>query len=157
MGKDDRLHFRLDPEARKKLQRACELTGLDEPTALRACIQAFIEHIEQNGGIWLPLAIVPKASTDAAEVSRKSPRPSQHSSPLPHGVGRDEKETCPREEDPVPRVRGPARGAPISFSRGDSMHGLNESPADENAKSGPHPKSTRGIKKVVAAARKKSS
>ena len=60
MSKPDRINFRLDPVARRRLQRACELTGLDEPTALRACIQAFVEHIEAEGGIWLPLAIVPQ-------------------------------------------------------------------------------------------------
>jgi hypothetical protein len=73
MGKDIRLHFRLDPAARERLRKVCELTGLDEPTAMRACIQAFIEHVEEKGGIWLPLAIVPKDSTPPKAHAAKPP------------------------------------------------------------------------------------
>ena len=61
MSKDTRLHFRLDNAAREKLREVCKLTGLDEATALRACIKAFIEYIEEHGEIRLPLAVVPKA------------------------------------------------------------------------------------------------
>ena len=61
MAKDDRMHFRLDPAARAKLKKACALTGLDEAGALRACIQAFTDYVDQHGGIFLPLAIVPQS------------------------------------------------------------------------------------------------
>lgn len=105
MGKDERLHLRLDTEARKKLLRACELTGLDEATALRACVSAFIEYVEENGGIWLPLAILPKSTV------KKSLPPSTDStrfsinedSPAPKPAGPHPRSTRPGVQKTVAR------------------------------------------------------
>jgi hypothetical protein len=94
MAKDVRMHFRLDPVAREKLQRACELTGLDEPSAMRACIQAFIEHIEENGGIWLPLAIVPKSGAPPGKIPAR--RGQQTAGPVDAEAARGGSSASPR-------------------------------------------------------------
>jgi len=62
MSKTEQLHFRLDGNARERLREACKLTGLDEASALRACITAFINHVEKTGEIRLPLCITEKPS-----------------------------------------------------------------------------------------------
>lgn len=86
MSKDHRLHFRLDDKARNRLKEACALTGLDEATALRACILAFVDYVEQTGEIRLPLAVVPKPKTTTVKIatptfpSTAAPVPSRASS-----------------------------------------------------------------------------
>lgn len=72
MSKNQQLHFRLDESARERLREACKITGLDEATALRACILAFVNHVEKTGEIRLPLCITEKPS-------KHSQAPSFHS------------------------------------------------------------------------------
>jgi len=79
MSKDHRLHFRLDDKARNRLKEACALTGLDEATALRACILAFVDYVEQTGEIRLPLAVVPKPKI----ATTKIPTPTFHVTAAP--------------------------------------------------------------------------
>lgn len=61
MAKDARIHFRLREDLRERLLHVCKITGLDEPTIIRACIEAFIDHVESTGEIRLPLAVIPKS------------------------------------------------------------------------------------------------
>lgn len=105
MPKPERINFRISPADREKLKQVCELTGLDEPTALRACVVAFIEHVEEHGGIWLPLAILPKdqvppksqplapaaarnaagaPATDSTRFSTSDPTPDELAHPTTH-------------------------------------------------------------------------
>ena len=56
-----RINVRLTPELRRRLIAVCKATGLDEPTALRALVEAFCERVEHEGGVWLPLQVMPKA------------------------------------------------------------------------------------------------
>ena len=100
MSKDDRLHFRLDPVAREKLRKVCAVTGLDEPTALRACISAFIEYVEAHGEITLPLRVVPRAKEKAAIPTPTFPSTAR----APHGATLSLNEE-PAKRDAVPPTR----------------------------------------------------
>lgn len=89
MPKDSRIHLRLDPTERDKLQKVCDFTGLDEPTALRACVNALIEYIETHGEIRLPLAVIPKskaATQPAAATDAPSARKRTGPTDNPHGL-----------------------------------------------------------------------
>lgn len=58
MRNNTRITVRLPNALRDELEKACQRTGLDEPTVVRACLEAFVETIRREGEIRLPLAIV---------------------------------------------------------------------------------------------------
>lgn len=60
MTKNTRITVRLPDSLRSELEEVCKLTGLDEPTVVRACLEAFVERVKNEGEIRLPLAIVSK-------------------------------------------------------------------------------------------------
>jgi hypothetical protein len=128
MAKADRINVRLEPALRERLRRICKLTGLDEPTALRACVEAFVDYIETHGEIRLPLAIIPRKESKAAAPARTG-------STATAGRG---------------GVSGAEDGPRFSVNE--------EPPADRLAKkvSGPRPRSTRGIRKVIEREKGKS-
>lgn len=59
-SKNPVINLRMTPEQRARFQRFCEQTGLDEPAALRALVDAFCEAVQRDGGVFLPLKIVSK-------------------------------------------------------------------------------------------------
>lgn len=64
--KDNRITVRLDATLQAQVNKACAITGLDEPTIIRECLKAFTEEVQRTGEIRLPLAIVPKSKAVAA-------------------------------------------------------------------------------------------
>jgi hypothetical protein len=75
-SKNPVINLRMTPEQRDRFQRFCEKTGLDEPAALRALVDAFCEAVERDGGVFLPLKIVSKnAPVFPSTVVLPSPTP----------------------------------------------------------------------------------
>ena len=71
--KPERINVRLTPELRRRLIAVCESTGLDEPTALRALVEAFCNRVERDKGIWLPLDVVSAGATQQATANQQIP------------------------------------------------------------------------------------
>lgn len=63
-SKNPVISLRLTPAQRERFLRFCADTGLDEPAALRALVDAFCEAVERDGGVFLPLKIVSKNRSD---------------------------------------------------------------------------------------------
>jgi hypothetical protein len=101
--KDTRITMRLTPELRKRLLAVCAKTGLDEPTAVRALIEGFCETVEQRGGIWLPLSVVPKSPTGAPSFPSTARAPHD-----PHSLN---------EPAATPAAVAPRATAPAPFSK----------------------------------------
>ena len=62
MNKEKDVKFRVSLDMKKRLEAVLEKVGLTESGLMRIGAEALIEHIEKNGEICLPLAIVPKKS-----------------------------------------------------------------------------------------------
>jgi hypothetical protein len=58
--KNSQVTSRLPDGLLERLDKACDVTGLDTSTVVKACLTAFVEEVEATGEIRLPLAIVPK-------------------------------------------------------------------------------------------------
>jgi len=58
--KEIRISVRITPQLKAELQKAVELTGIDESTLVRKCLEALLDHVETHGSITLPLSIGPK-------------------------------------------------------------------------------------------------
>lgn len=67
MTKNTRITVRLPDSLRSDLEEVCKLTGLDEPTVVRACLEAFVDTVRRKGEIRLPLAIISKLQLDGVE------------------------------------------------------------------------------------------
>lgn len=75
-SKNPVINLRMTPEQRDRFQRFCEETGLDEPAALRALVDAFCEAVQRDGGVFLPLKIVSKNTpVFPSTVALPSPTP----------------------------------------------------------------------------------
>lgn len=64
---------RLPEELSQRLEKACSQTRIDTSTVVRACIEAFCDEVEDKGGVWLPLRIVPKKSGMSEEQTPARP------------------------------------------------------------------------------------
>jgi hypothetical protein len=60
MAKKKTAQARIDVDLRTDFDWALTETGLGETQFIEACIKALVEQVKAEGGIWLPLAIVPK-------------------------------------------------------------------------------------------------
>lgn len=56
----NQFSVRLDPQLLAAVERCCEQTGLEPGQFMREAFRAFVEEVETNGEIRLPLAITPK-------------------------------------------------------------------------------------------------
>lgn len=65
------VSVRLGDELHARFDAACGKTRIDSSTVVRACLEAFCDEVEEKGGIWLPLRIVPD---NTLEVARPEPR-----------------------------------------------------------------------------------
>jgi hypothetical protein len=59
MAKDTRIAFRASAELKTRLQNASKKLKLGETALAEAAVEAAVQYIEQNGGIWFPLRVVP--------------------------------------------------------------------------------------------------
>lgn len=59
MAKDTRIAFRASADLKRRLQRASKKLKLGETALAEAAVEAAVEYIEQHGGIWFPLRVVP--------------------------------------------------------------------------------------------------
>jgi hypothetical protein len=95
--KDHRITVRLSSELQAEIAEVCRITGLDEPTIIRECLKAFVDHVKDTGEIRLPLAIVPKST-------RKQPFSSTVVLPVPENASASRlNESAPSEQPTVPR------------------------------------------------------
>jgi hypothetical protein len=60
MARSKKVQCRIPEVVRNDFDQALEITGMGETQFVEAAIKAFIEYVREHGGIWLPLAIVPK-------------------------------------------------------------------------------------------------
>jgi len=67
MKKNSRITVRLPEALRSELEEVCKLTGLDEPTVIRACLEAFVDVVKKEKEIRLPLAIISRAQLQQLE------------------------------------------------------------------------------------------
>lgn len=92
-----------------RLDSACRSTGLDQSTITKACIEAFCDTVEREGGIWLPLQVIPKKKLGAfGSVSAvRGVRSSSLIPSLPTDYHFSEEETARVAETPTesPRTR----------------------------------------------------
>lgn len=65
---------RLGGPLQKRFDDACSLTGLSATSVVQAFAEAFCEQVEEQGGIWLPLKVVPKKSVPSASAQDAPPR-----------------------------------------------------------------------------------
>jgi len=75
MAKDTRITIRLSETLRKELDDVCKMTGIEEPTIVRACLEAFVEQVKREGEIRLPLAVVPKSELKKNDPPRPGRQP----------------------------------------------------------------------------------
>jgi hypothetical protein len=59
VGKDTRIAFRASDELKERLQRAAKKVKLSETALAEAAVEATVQYIEEHGGIWLPLRVIP--------------------------------------------------------------------------------------------------
>jgi|GEM_PF-3630180 len=71
MTKNTRITVRLPDSLRNELEEVCRITGLDEPTVVRACLEAFVEVVKRDGEIRLPLAIISKLQLGALAAGQR--------------------------------------------------------------------------------------
>jgi hypothetical protein len=71
MGKDTRIAFRASIEMKDRLAKACKKLKIGETALAEAAVEAAIEYVEEHGGIWFPLRVVPDPKAEA-----KTPNPS---------------------------------------------------------------------------------
>lgn len=57
--KTAQFNVRMDELLREKFASACDVTGDDEATIVRACVKAFVDAVERDGQITKPFALVP--------------------------------------------------------------------------------------------------
>ena len=75
-SKNPVISLRLTPAQRTRFAQFCADTGLDEPAALRALVDAFCEAVQRDGGVFLPLKIVSNKKPDfLSTVVLPSPTP----------------------------------------------------------------------------------
>lgn len=143
MAKDTRIAFRASVELKERLQRASKQVKLGETALAEAAVEAAIDFIEKNGGIWFPLRVVPDPT----------------SAPPGKGPAGGGQRTAGRTD-----ARAASGGGPSTGSAPGSPHGVNEDAPSEitpalparSKKSGPRPRSTRGgIARVVGSESKK--
>ncbi len=63
MNKEPRVSVRVSKDLKKRLEQVSGKTGIDEATLVRNCLEALINHIETEGEITFPLAVLPKSKT----------------------------------------------------------------------------------------------
>jgi hypothetical protein len=132
MAKDTRIAFRASAELKTRLQNASKKLKLGETALAEAAVEAAVQYIEENGGIWFPLRVVPDPdSAPPTGKGGKTPghtgKPRQKSvhtaggenrftASLPtHAVNED----APTEIEPLV----PARGRQTSGPRARSARG----------------------------------
>ena len=57
ISEEPRVSARIPAELKGRIQRAMKLTGLDEATVIRLCVEAVCDYIEKHRELKLPLQI----------------------------------------------------------------------------------------------------
>lgn len=65
----EQMNFRVAPELRDQLDRACQVVKEDQSNVIRCCLEAFIEAVERDGEITKPYAIIAKSKLPKADRS----------------------------------------------------------------------------------------
>ena len=90
--RSNQINVRLDNELKAKFEATCEQVRIEPATVIRACIEAFVEEVQEKGEIRMPLAIVPKSS-----VKKNEPETSSTAGPARGGPIRYLASTAPRD------------------------------------------------------------
>lgn len=78
--KESRIHVRVDEAMKRRLAAAVgkiKMPGVDEAAVVRGCLIAFVEAVEEHGGIFIPitLKLVSEAEKNASSRTRKTNNP----------------------------------------------------------------------------------
>ncbi len=76
--KTPQITARLGKELLARLESASDITGLDISTITKACIDAFCEEVEEQGGIWLPIKVIPKQKFGKSPAEHKKKNTLEH-------------------------------------------------------------------------------
>lgn len=68
--KEIRVSVRISPALKKRLNDAVERSGVEEPTIIRQCVEAFCAHVEMHGRITFPLTIGGQCASPPDSSSR---------------------------------------------------------------------------------------
>ena len=60
-GMSKPIHVRVDDDLRSAFDEALNVTGLGETQFVKAAIKAFVDYVQENGEVTVPLAILPKS------------------------------------------------------------------------------------------------
>jgi len=82
MAKKKTARARIDEDLREDFDWALTETGMSEAQLLEASIKAFVAYVKEHGGIWLPLAIIPKPKGEKKSPQKKTPK----TAAAPHGA-----------------------------------------------------------------------
>lgn len=57
---EPRVSVRVTKDVKERLKMLESKTGVDEPTLVRACVEAVLDYFEANGHIIFPVAVAPR-------------------------------------------------------------------------------------------------
>ena len=68
--KETRLSVRIPPALKDRLAKAAQDTGVDEPSIVRQCLEAFCAHVEMHGRITFPLTVGGQSPAPPKSIQR---------------------------------------------------------------------------------------
>lgn len=103
--KHARIHVRIDDAMKARLAaavRKINMPGVDEAAIVRGCLNAFVETVEEHGGIFIPIALKPREEGSKSQALPAKSGRSDAPNALPANPSTDSTR-CSVNEEPVPR------------------------------------------------------